>query len=178
MSKNNKDLRPYKTSKISNWPTGLKVFLLKTWTAGMVFYFMFMSLEVFKALQNPLDRWVIVALVMILLNEYLVNGLIKTMEQDEIIRNKYAMFIKGKWSIIFNIFYIFLVMILTIIVGGILMGWGLSLSKLFMPAEPATWEPFTFGLIYYAVDTVLVLSVFYIKKLIRKQREKGDKNEV
>ncbi|MGI6781230.1 MAG: hypothetical protein ACOX56_00085 [Acholeplasmataceae bacterium] len=177
MSKNNKDLKPYKTNKISNWPTGLKVFLLKAWTAGMVFYFMFMSLAVFKALQNPIDRWVIVTLVMILLNEYLINGLIKSMEQDYIIRNKHAMFIKGKWSIVFNIFYIFLVMVITVVVGGIFIGWGISLSKLFMPGEAATWEPFTFGLIYYAVDTFLVFFVWQIKKIIREKKE-GDKNEV
>ena len=37
------------------------------------------------------------------LNEYLINNLIKSMEQDKTLLNNYAMFIDNKLSIIYNI---------------------------------------------------------------------------
>lgn len=169
------ELKPYKSNRISNWSTSLKVFILKSWTAGMVFYFIFMSLEIFSALQAHEDRWLIVIMVMILLNEYLINNLIKSMEQDKTELTKHAMFINNKWSIIYNIGYIFLVVIITILLGGIVIGSGISLSKLIMPQEAATWEPFTFGLFYYVIDTFLIFTVNLIKRLFkRKENEKND----
>lgn len=179
MSKNKKELRPYKTSKISNWPTGLKVFILKTWTAGMVFFFLYMSLEIYTALPFGWDRLLIVALVLILFNEYLINGLIRNMELDPIIQNKHCMFVRSKWSIVFNIPYILFVVFITSLIGIILFNWGISLSKIFWPEEPAKFEPFTFGLLYYGVDTFFVTFVWHIKKIIReKKMEDKDKNEV
>lgn len=172
---NNKDFKPYKSNRISNWPTSLKVFILKAWTAGMVFYFIFMSLEVFTALQAHEDRWVLVTLVLILLNEYFINNLIKSMEQDKSLLNNYAMFIDNKWSILYNIVYILIVVILTILLGGMLIGFGISLSKIFMPGEGAMWEPFTFGLLYYLVDTTLIFIVSKIRMLLKKR---GSNDEI
>lgn len=163
------EFKPYKSNRISNWPTSLKVFILKAWTAGMVFYFIFMSLEVFTALQAHEDRWLLVILVLILLNEYLINNLIKSMEQDKTLLNNYAMFIDNKLSIIYNIFYIFAVVIITILFGGMLIGIGISLSKIFMPGEGAMWEPFTFGLLYYLVDTTLIFIVSKTRMLLKKR---------
>ncbi|HHW79426.1 MAG TPA: hypothetical protein GX742_01340 [Acholeplasmataceae bacterium] len=171
MSDNN-DFKPYKSNRISNWPTSLKVFILKTWTAGMVFYFIFMSLEIFSALRAHEDRWLIVIMVIIILNEYLINNLIKSMEQDKTILNKHAMFINDKWSMIYNIGYIFLVVIITILLGGLIIGSGISLSKITMPQEAATWEPFTFGLLYYLIDTSLIFIVNLIKQVFNKKGEK------
>src|SRR5690554_6590024 len=163
------EFKPYKSNRISNWPTSLKVFILKAWTAGMVFYFMFMSLEIFTALRHHEDRWILVTLVMILLNEYFINNLIKSMEQDKSLLNNYAMFIDNKWSILYNVVYVLIVIILTILLGGVLIGFGISLSKIFMPGEAAMWEPFTFGLLYYLVDTTLIFIVSKVRSLLTKR---------
>lgn len=172
MSKDN--LRPYKTGGISKWPTGLKVFLLKTWTAGMLFYFIFMSMEVFSVLSAPEDRWLLIILVLIILNEYFINLLIKSMELDDVVRSKHAMFIKGKYSMVYNIFYIATVTIVTIFIGGLIIGLGISLSKLTMPAENAMWEPFTFGILYYLTDTILIFLVNKIKPLFKKKENRSE----
>lgn len=167
----NNEYRPYKTTKISKWPTSIKVFILKFWTAGMVFYFIFMSLDVFKILSAHEDRWLLCGLILILLNEFFINGLIKSMEQKKEKQRKHAMFISFKYSIFANIGYTFIVLLLTILVGGVLIGWQISLSKIFMPQEAATWEPFTFGLVYYAMDTILVLLANQARKLFNRKEE-------
>lgn len=172
---NNNDLNPYKPTKFSKWPTWLKVLILKVWTSGAIFYFVFMSFEVFSILPNLEDRWLVLGLILILGNEYFINLLIKSMVHQKDKLNNYAMFIKSKYSIVANIFYVLITLILTIILGSFLLRLDISLSKLSMPNSDATWDPFTFGFIYYFVDSSLIFIVNLIKNYIKKR---GVKDEV
>lgn len=166
------DLKPYKVNRLSKIPTGLKVFVLKSWTAGVVFYFIFMSFEIFNILPQHEDRWLVSGLILILLNEFFINLLIKSMELKKTNQRKHAMLIGFKYSIVANIPYISFVVITTIMLGTLFFKAGVSLSVIFMPSEPATWEPFTFGLLYYIVDSIYILIVRLIKLLINKGKGK------
>lgn len=169
--KDEDDFKPYKSDKLGNMPVGLKVFIIKSWSAGAVFFFIYMSTAVFKLFSNHLDRWFLTALVMILVNEYLINLLIKYMERKNHSMTDYAMSINSKWSLVINFFYIFAIVVTTIFFGFLIINQGISLSKIFMPGEDATWEPIMFGLLYYGVDTFFItIKNFIVKKV------KGRKN--
>lgn len=165
----NDELRPYKTDKISDWSTWVKVFIIKAWTAGTVFFFIYFSSTVFSIMPNPLDRFFVVGLVLILLNEFFINLIIKFMQRDDFSMEDYAMFVNNKWSLVYNIFYIMLVVAVTIAIGVLLISMGISLSVLFYPSEPAGWEPIMFGLLYYGVDTTFI----GIKRIIRNKKKGG-----
>lgn len=165
----NNELRPYKSDKIADWPTWVKVFIIKSWTAGAVFFFIYISTAVVSLIPNHVDRWFVTGLVLILLNEFFINTLIKFMQRKDHSMEDYAMFINNKWSLIYNFLYILVVVLVTIYIGGFLINLGISLSTIFMPAEDPTWEPIMFGLLYYGVDTAFI----GIKRLIRNKR-KGD----
>lgn len=167
----NKEYKPYKADFLSKWPTSLKVFILKAWTAGMVYYFINMSLGAFNILPNHYDRLFVSALILVLLNEYFINLLIKYMEMKTVNMRKHAMFIDFKFSLVVNFFYIIFVVVITIFVGGIFVGLGLTFTKLFDPSEPPGWEPFTFGLYYYFFDTLFIMIKNLAKKIIRKKEK-------
>ncbi|HKL94885.1 MAG TPA: hypothetical protein VJ845_00500 [Haploplasma sp.] len=176
-NKDNKDLRAYNNDKLSNVPVGVKVFILKSWSSGATFFFIYMSTAVFKLLSNHWDRWFLTALVLVLVNEYFINLLIKYMERKDYSMEKYAMCINNKFSLVVNFFYIILVAFLTILLGGFIIDQGISLSRIFFPNEAATWEPIMFGLFYYGVDTGLIFIKNFIVKLIRKNKIQKDEGE-
>ena len=168
----NNGYKPYKGDKIANLPTWFKLFAIKAWTAGAVFFFFYMGLTIFNVFPHHEDRFLLVGFVLILINEYFINMLIKHMKRKNFDVEDCAMFINNKWSLVYNFFYILIVVILTILLGGFIIGHGISLSKLLMPGEAATWEPIMFGVLYWAIDTLLI----YIKIKIMNLLGKGKKN--
>lgn len=169
MSKKRKEAKqfnPYDIDKVSKISTGLKVFILKTWTFGAIFFFFHMGLDWIDA--TDYFKFVLVLTMSGLLYYYFICYVIEFMDNTKNNIYKYMPLKRGKFRFIFYFLYSFLVGFIVIMLGSILIKYNLTFSKITFPQADASWDPFMYGLLFYFVDYVILL----IKNIIIKVRRK------
>lgn len=144
-------------------PEFLKIFGMKFWFAGAVYFFIGFGL----GLTNLLDQIVILGIVLGMVTDILTNNAIRFFEKTPGANDKWLLFSKkGYASFVFHLFY---GMFIVACVAGVY--WVLEWIADMISGKPELihvgTEPVLFGLFCAAVDFAFV----GIKYLIKKQRD-------
>lgn len=168
-------LRDYKKGGLSQIPTWLKALFIKFWFNGAVCFFFIWGLGVY--VKNSLDLVLVTAIAMGIVTDILVNNLLNFLDMEGEY-NKWAVIPKGKfWTFFVNILYAFVVMCVVVLsynginqtINGIT-GADRNITNFMV-------EPFSFGLLYLAVDLIFVGLKTFIKKLISDANKKLSEKE-
>lgn len=158
MSKKQEDpkvLSPYQIDKLSKIPAGLKIGFLKFWTGGAAFMLAFASL---MPNFDTLDRYVFLILILAIAGEYLIQNVIRWMENDKVKTQQYLQYkVKksylGVWvSFVFHLVVVTIIYYLTEYIIG---PYHLSIDSLLF-GKSNSIGPFTFGILYFLVDYLYI----------------------
>lgn len=150
-----KELSKYNKSKLANIPPWIKASFVKFWFAGACCFFIYWGLGTYVTVQ--LDLLFILGLTLGVVNNLLVNNVLRYMAYPEDQYNKFMMNPSKKYIFfIADIFYsmicLFIVYLIYSFVNGVL----------FRGESILGVEPILFGLLYAFVD----MSIVKIKNII------------
>ncbi|CCV65871.1 hypothetical protein BN85308500 [Paracholeplasma brassicae] len=154
MSKKQEDpkvLSPYQIDKFSKIPPGIKIGFLKFWTGGAVFMLAFATL---MPNFDSLDRYVMLVLLLTIAGEYLIQNVIKMMNNDKKPTLQYLQYRTDKryLSIWLSLLYQFIVVLVIFLLTEWVIGpYHLSIDSLLF-GKSNSIGPFTFGILYFLID--------------------------
>ena len=175
-SKSEKDPgRKYKSKGfLDKIPDPIKALFIKFWFNGAVCFFIFWGLGMY--LWDALDMAVVLAVVLGMVNDLLVNNTFHFFEITPGSNNKWMMFPKKKfWTFFANIAYSFVVLLVVIWIYNII-----NIIRLQILGDDATGvfgvEPVLFGIFYVAVDMLFIgmknLAIRIVSDAKEKAKEK------
>lgn len=165
------ELERYGARQKKGFPDWLKAGFIKFWFPGSVFYFMLMGLP----LQHPLDRVVIVGIVLGMVTDLLTNNLIRFIAVSKGSNDRWLMFARERYAtFIWNILYA--IVLCAIVFLGIYPGIDLvcNLIQGTQGKQYLMMEPLGFGLSYMLCDMLLV----WLKNCIGKAVGSGKNKNV
>lgn len=155
-------------SKIPSW---IKALFIKFWFNGAVCFFIFWGLGLYVT--DMLDMIVVLAIVMGMVTDILVNNAFRFLETFKGQNDKWMMFPKKKyWTFFANIFYAFFILLGVIYFYNIL---NLALNRL-NGTEGEMFvgvEPILFGLSYMAIDMLFITMKNTMIKIISDAKQKN-----
>ncbi len=161
-SKNKKLKDPakqYRTGFLDRIPAPVKALFIKFWFNGAVCYFIFWGLG--TIVTNYLDMIFVLAVVLGMVTDILVNNALRFVETLPGENNKWMMFPQKKyWTFIANIFYAFIVLYCVI--------WLYEVIKIGV-------EPILFGIFYMLFDLLFVGIKYLMKTIINDAKNKVNK---
>lgn len=161
-SKNKKLKDPakqYRTGFLDRIPAPVKALFVKFWFNGAVCYFIFWGLG--TIVTNYLDMIFVLAVVLGMVTDILVNNALRFVETLPGENNKWMMFPQKKyWTFIANIFYAFIVLYCVI--------WLYEVIKIGV-------EPILFGIFYMLFDLLFVGIKYLMKTIINDAKNKVNK---
>ncbi len=148
-----KEIEKYTNKKKFHMPSLLKVVLLKFWFAGAVCYFVMWGLGM---MISGLDLMVVLAIALGLVNDLMINHVIRHFEAFPGAGDKYMMFTSKKfWTIFLNIIYCSVILFFIVqaynLVNTLLVG---DVSTADTVAVGV--EPILFGLLFVGFDTLFI----------------------
>ena len=155
-------------------PDPVKAIFIKFWFNGAVCFFIFWGLGMY--LWDPLDMSVVLAVVLGMVNDLLVNNTFHFFEITPGSNNKWMMFPKKKfWTFFANIAYSFVVLLFVIWSYNII-----NIIRLQIMGENAQGvfgvEPILFGIFYVAFDMLFIgmknLAIRIVSDAKEKTKEK------
>jgi hypothetical protein len=159
---------PYAIDRFSRIPMGVKVFLLKFWLAGAVYFFAGWGL--FMNTVDKLDEILVIGVILGAVVDLFLNRLLNWMKTPEVDTDDYAFIhYKGFFSFLLNIVYC---LAITVLIAYLYTGVNLALIAIFHLDDtsiPFGVEPIGFGLMFYAID---LLCVFIRVKITHFRRRK------
>lgn len=175
LSKKKRSFDPYRRDIISTIPVPVKALFIKWWFAGMVVYFITIGLG--TIISDELDRIALAGAVLGLVNELLVNPLLRAMDIGDGAYNDYMLFpfaFKQYWTFFANIIYYVLVYFcaamtieginaLIVLIRGI--------DEVTLPAEPIFM-----GICCLAVDMAIVGIKDFAVRLVKKSDKERKAN--
>ncbi len=171
-----KEIEKYTTKKKFHIPSWLKVAFLKFWFAGAVCYFVMWGLGM---MISGLDLMVVLAIALGLVNDLMVNHVIRHFEAFPGAGDKYMMFtVKKFWTIFLNIIYCSVILffivqvynlINTILVGDVSTAETVAIGV----------EPILFGLLFVGFDMLFItIKKTFIKVFKDADAKVSNKNGV
>ncbi len=149
------NLDPYAIDKLAKIPAGVKVGFLKFWAAGATYYFI--AIPVGPYLKDDLDLIVILCLVLGLVIEYIVNNIIRWMNNDKQKTLQYCFYEKKSLASLFiNILYATFMVILIYLTYFLI---SLIFTKLNIDLIQGVGfgaEPTIFGILFFLYDLVVI----------------------
>lgn len=148
-----KEIEKYTNKKKFHMPSLLKVVLLKFWFAGAVCYFVMWGLGM---MISGLDLMVVLAIALGIVNDLMVNHVIRHFEAFPGAGDKYMMFTSKKfWTFFLNIIYCSVILFFIVqtynIVNTLLVGDASTAESV-----PIGVEPILFGLLFVGFDTLFI----------------------
>lgn len=161
------ELNRYRTKKGFHIPETVKVLLVKAWFAGAVCFFILWGLGLYVG--NMLDMLFVLGVVLGMVNDVLVNSVIRFMEKIPGANDRLMFFPKkGVGSFFLNILYgfviVFCVYMLYNVINGVLSGIFGTTDKIYLGVEPILFGTFCMG---FDMLFVWIKQVFL--SLIRKK---------
>ncbi len=158
-------------SFLSKVPSWIKALFIKFWFNGAVCFFIFWGLGLYVT--DMLDMIVVLAIVMGMVTDILVNNAFRFLETFKGQNDKWMMFPKKKyWTFFANIFYAFFILLGVIYFYNIL---NLALNRL-NGTEGEMFvgvEPILFGLSYMAIDMLFITMKNTMIKIISDAKQKN-----
>ncbi len=134
------EINKYKSSKLSMIPVWIKALFIKFWFAGACCFFFYWGLAAY--IPNWLDTMVVLGLGLGIVTDILTNNVLRFISTEDKEYYPYMMFSSSKyWTFFANILYAGILLAVTIMIY--------SLIKIGV-------EPILFGIIYTAVDMLLI----------------------
>ena len=172
--KTNKDPGKQYRSKglISKIPEPIKALFIKFWFNGAVCFFIFWGLGTY--VWDSLDMAVIMAVVLGMVNDLLVNNTFHFFEVTPGSNDKWMMFPKKKfWTFFTNIVYSFIVLLIVIWIYNLINLVGNSIiggeeAKIILGVEPVL-----FGVFYVAVDMLFIGMKNLAIRIVSDAKEKN-----
>ena len=163
-----KAYRSNATDKLPNW---LKALFIKFWFNGAVCFFIFWGLGLY--ITNMTDMLVVLAVVMGMVTDILVNNAFRFFEKYEGQNSKWMMFPKKKyWTFFANIIYAFPVLFLVVrlyevinIAGNRING---TENEMVLGVEPIL-----FGLFYLLFDLMFIGIKNTLRKIVSDAKQKN-----
>ena len=154
--------------KIPSW---IKALFIKFWFNGAVCFFIFWGLGLYVT--NMLDMIFVLAVVMGMVTDILVNNAFRFLATYEGQNDKWMMFPKKKyWTFVANIIYAFPVLVGVIwfynILNVVLNNFKGTEGELFVGVEPIL-----FGLAYMAIDMLFITMKQTMIKIISDAKQKN-----
>ena len=142
--------KQFRSSALSNIPNWIKVLFVKFWFNGAVCFFIFWGLGLYVT--NMLDMIVVLAIVLGMVTDILVNNALRFSESYEGQNSKWMMFPKKRyWTFFANIIYAFVILMCVIWFYNVINTIGNSIAgttdKIFIGVEPIL-----FGISYMLFD--------------------------
>lgn len=159
---------------IDKIPSPIKALFIKFWFNGAVCFFIFWGLGMM--IPDLLDMAVVLAIVLGMVNDLLVNNTFHFFAITPGSNNKWMMFPNRKlWTFFANIVYSFIVLCAVIYTYAFINNTLLALD----PAGQSYLgvEPLLFGILYMAWDMLFVGMKNLTIKIINDAKEKADKND-
>lgn len=155
-------------SKIPSW---IKALFIKFWFNGAVCFFIFWGLGLYVT--DMLDMIVVLAVVMGMVTDILVNNAFRFLESYKGQNDKWMMFPKKKyWTFFANIFYAFFILVGVIwfynILNVVLNGMNGTESEMYVGVEPIL-----FGLSFMAIDMLFITMKNTMIKIISDAKQKN-----
>ena len=170
-SKNPNEIKhpdPYAIDRVARIPTWLKVFLMKFWLAGAVYFFAGWGL--FTNTIDKLDEILIIGVILGAVIDLFLNRILKWMKTPDMNTDKYLFVTyKGFFSFLLNILYAVAV---TLIIAYAYTGINLAIIAIFHLQDtsiPFGVEPIGFGILFYLLDLLFVTIRVKISNLRRKK---------
>lgn len=157
---------PYEIDKLSKIKPQYKIAFLKFWAAGAVYFFIAIPLGPY--LSDVLDLIVALGIVIGIAIEYVINNVIRWMNNDNQKTIKYCLFEKRSLlSLFFNVAY---GIVMVFIIYYTYVGFGLLIDAFeldFFTDFDFGGEPVLFGLLFLLYDGILVFLKNKIKGKIK-----------
>ena len=158
-------------SRIPGW---VKSLFIKFWFNGAVCFFIFWGLGLYVT--NMLDMIVVMAVVLGMVTDILVNNAFRFLETYEGQNSKWMMFPKKRfWTFFANIIYAFFILI------GVI--WFYNILNVVLNSLRGTEgelyvgvEPLLFGLAYMGIDMVFITMKNTFLQIISDAKEKAQNN--
>lgn len=165
-SKNTDPGKKYRSSFFDKIPAPVKALFIKFWFYGAVCFFIYWGLNVI----DSLDIFVIMSIILGLVNDILVNNILRFIEIIPNENAKWMMFPKKKyWTLPANILYTFLVFYCVRAFYVIINLLGQSIN-LYVGVEPIF-----FGIIYTSFDLLFIGMKNLMKTIIQDAKDKVNK---
>ena len=162
--------KQYRGDFLDRIPSHVKALFVKFWFNGAVCYFIFWGLGVY--VYDHLDMIVIMSVILGMINDILVNNILRFIETMPGVNDKWMMFPKKKyWTFITNIIYSFVVL------NGVVWLYEMinNVLKSFSPDAFLGVEPILFGVFYLLIDILLVSMKNLTKTIINDAKDKVNK---
>ena len=166
----NDPAKKYRSSFFDRIPDSVKALFIKFWFNGAVCYFIFWGLGIY--VYDHLDMIVIMSVVLGVINDILVNNILRFIETMPGANDKRMMFPKKKyWTFLTNIIYSF------VILNGVVWIYEMINNVIVMLSPDAMLgvEPILFGVFYLLVDVLLVSMKNLTKTIINDAKDKVNK---
>ena len=166
----NDPAKKYRSSFFDRIPDSVKALFIKFWFNGAVCYFIFWGLGIY--VYDHLDMIVIMSVVLGVINDILVNNILRFIETMPGANDKWMMFPKKKyWTFLTNIIYSF------VILNGVVWIYEMINNVIVMLSPDAMLgvEPILFGVFYLLVDVLLVSMTNLTKTIINDAKDKVNK---
>lgn len=155
--------------KIPSW---IKSLFIKFWFNGAVCFFIFWGLGLYVT--NMLDMIFVLAVVMGMVTDILVNNAFRFLATYEGQNDKWMMFPKKKyWTFFANIIYAFIILVGVIwfynILNVVLNNINGTTEELYVAVEPLL-----FGLSYMAIDMVFITMKNTMIKIVSDAKQKNE----
>ncbi len=163
-------LKEYKKDVLSKIPVWIKALFIKFWFNGAVCFFIIWGLGIL--IPNMLDMVVVTAIAMGIINDLMVNNILRFFDvEGEYI--KWTMFPQKRfWTYFLNILYALIIMFIIVISYyginnfiNLFTGDASNITNFMV-------EPFSFGLLYLLIDLAFLGIKMFFKKLIKDAKEK------
>jgi hypothetical protein len=162
--------KKYRSDFLDRIPDSVKALFIKFWFNGAVCYFIFWGLGVY--VYDHLDMIIIMSVILGMINDILVNNILRFIESVPNANDKWMMFPRKKyWTFITNIIYSFVVL------NGVVWLYEMinNVLKSFSPNAFLGVEPILFGVFYLLIDILLVSMKNLTKTIINDAKEKVNK---
>ncbi len=166
-----KELRPYKTDKLSKVPSWVKILFLKFWAAAAAFYFVGIGGTFIPAGDN-FKFTIFFGLVIGLVMEYVVKQIVRLMKNSADNTFKYNLInMPGTKSFVLNLLYGILIVEPIIYLGGFMVKNNLWFN--FFGDEAVGAEPFLIGFLYIVIDSIVVtIKNLFVMRSNKKKMKK------
>ena len=163
--------RAYRSSATDKIPNWIKALFIKFWFNGAVCFFILWGLGLYVT--NMTDMLVVLAVVMGMVTDILVNNAFRFLEKYEGQNSKWMMFPKKKyWTFFANIIYAFPVLFLVVrlyefinLAGNRING---TENEMILGVEPIL-----FGLFYLMFDMILIGIKNTLRKIVSDAKQKN-----
>ncbi len=163
--------RKYQSSFLARIPTWIKALFLKLWFGGAVCFFILWGLGMF--VPNMTDMLVIMAVVLGMVTDLLVNPIFRFFATTEGANDKWMMFPKkGYASFFLNIVYAFIPLIIVVIIYNII---NVVMENIAGTEGIVHFgvEPIMFGLLYMGADMLLIGAKNLFLMIIKDAKKKS-----